>query len=261
MLRAIHIAASGMSAQEANVNTVANNVANANTNGFKQGRTEFDDLLYQTVQEPGAQSSGDSQYNVGIQFGSGAKASAVRKIHTQGTPIITNAPFDLMINGEGFFGLLLPNNEIKYTRDGSFSVDAQGFIVNKQGYKLFPGMALPPNTSSVNIGLNGQLDAYLPGQTEPQNLGQVAIFQFMNASGLRSEGANLLMATTSSGAPIQSVAGENNAGTIQQGALEASNVNIMNEMTNMIKAQRAYEMNSKIMGVADQMMQTTNNIR
>jgi flagellar basal-body rod protein FlgG len=261
MLRAINIAASGMAAQEANVNTVANNVANANTNGFKQGRTEFDDLLYQTVQEPGARSNGDSQYNVGIQFGSGAKASAVRRIHSQGSPIITNGPFDLMINGEGFFGLMMPNNDMKFTRDGSFSVDGQGMVVNKQGYKIFPGINIPTNTTSVNINANGTVDAYFPGQPEPQSMGQIAVFQFMNSSGLKAEGSNLLSQSASSGAPIQSIAGENNTGVIQQGSLEASNVNIMNEMTNMIKAQRAYEMNSKIMGIADQMMQTTNNIR
>lgn len=261
MMKALSTAASGMSAQETYVSTISNNIANVNTVGFKRGRTEIDDLGYETIQEPGARSSSNTTYNVGTQIGSGARVSAIRKEFTIGSPQITNNPFDLMINGEGFFGIIMPNGELKYTRDGSFNVDAQGTLVNKQGYKVYPGFTFPPNTSSVMISENGKIDAYVKGQTEPTSIGQLPIFTFVNAVGLKSTGANLYQVSLSSGAPIQAVAGESNAGALMQGALETSNVSPMTEMTDLIRAQRAYEMNSKVMGVADQMMQTVNNIR
>lgn len=261
MLKALHTAASGMAAQETNVNTISNNIANVNTTGFKRGRTEIDDLGYETIQEPGARSSASSQYNVGVQIGSGSRVSSIRKEFTVGSPQITNNPFDLMVNGEGFFGVIMPNGELKYTRDGSFNVDAQGIMVNKQGYKIYPGFSFPPNTANVSIAENGKVDAYIKGQTEPTSVGQIPIFTFVNPVGLKSSGGNLYQISLSSGAPIQAIAGDNNAGGIMQGALETSNVSPMTEMTDLIRAQRAYEMNSKVMGVADQMMQTINNIR
>jgi len=261
MLKALHTAASGMSAQETNVNTISNNIANVNTTGFKRGRTEIDDLGYETIQEPGARSSATSQYNVGVQIGSGSRVSSIRKEFTVGSPQITNNPFDLMVNGEGFFGIIMPNGELKYTRDGSFNVDAQGTLVNKQGYKVYPGFAFPPNTANVSISESGKVEAFIKGQTEPTNVGQIPIFTFVNPVGLKSSGGNLYQVSLSSGAPIQAVAGESNAGALMQGALETSNVSPMTEMTDLIRAQRAYEMNSKVMGVADQMMQTINNIR
>jgi len=260
-MRALHTAASGMTAQEANVSTISNNIANVNTTGFKRGRAEFDDLAYQTIQEPGARSMASTNYNVGVQIGHGAKVSAIKKEFTNGSPQMTNNPFDIMINGEGFFGIVLPNGELKYTRDGSFNVDAQGVLVNKQGFKLFPGITFPPGTSSVTISESGKVDAYLKGQVEPSNIGQIPVFTFINSVGLKNSGGNLYQVTVASGAPIQGIAGEQNAGAILQGALEASNVSPMTEMTDLIRAQRAYEMNSKVMGVADQMMQTINNIR
>lgn len=261
MMKALSTAASGMSAQETYVSTISNNIANVNTVGFKRGRTEIDDLGYETIQEPGARSSANTTYNVGTQIGSGARVSAIRKEFTIGSPQITNNPFDFMINGEGFFGIIMPNGELKYTRDGSFNVDAQGTLVNKQGYKVYPGFTFPPNTSSVMVAENGKIDAYVKGQTEPTSIGQLPIFTFVNAVGLKSTGANLYQVSLSSGAPIQGIAGESNAGALMQGALETSNVSPMTEMTDLIRAQRAYEMNSKVMGVADQMMQTINNIR
>lgn len=261
MLRALHTSATGMAAQESNVNTISNNIANVNTTGFKKSRTEFDDLLYETVQEAGAKSSGTTEYNVGHQVGSGAKVSATRKMHSQGAPQMTNNPYDLMVNGEGFMGVLAPNGEMKYTRDGSFNVDAQGNLVNRAGYRVFPGIVVPPNVMKINIAENGTVDAYTRDSVEPMNLGQIPVFTFVNPTGLRSEGANLYGATAGSGQSIQNIAGENGSGILMQGAIEASNVNVMNEMTDLIKAQRAYEMNSKVMGVADQMLQTVNNIR
>ncbi len=261
MMKALSTAASGMSAQETYVSTISNNIANVNTIGFKRGRTEIDDLGYETIQEPGARSSATTTYNVGTQIGSGARVSSIRKEFSIGSPQITNNPFDLMINGEGFFGIIMPNGELKFTRDGAFNVDAQGALVNKQGYKVYPGFNFPPNTSSVMIAENGKLDAYVKGQTEPTNVGQLPIFTFVNAVGLKSTGSNLYQVSLSSGQPVQGIAGESNAGVVMQGALEASNVSPMTEMTDLIRAQRAYEMNSKVMGVADQMMQTINNIR
>jgi flagellar basal-body rod protein FlgG len=261
MMKALSTAASGMSAQETYVNTISNNIANVNTVGFKRGRTEIDDLNYETIQEPGARSSASTNYNVGTQVGSGARVSAIRKEFTMGSPQITNNPFDLMVNGEGFFGIIMPNGELKFTRDGSFNVDAQGVLVNKQGYKVYPGFNFPPNTSSVMIAENGKAEAFVKGQTEPTNIGQIPVFTFVNPVGLKSSGSNLYQISLSSGQPVQAIAGVSNAGVIMQGALEASNVSPMTEMTDLIRAQRAYEMNSKVMGVADQMMQTINNVR
>jgi flagellar basal-body rod protein FlgG len=261
MIRALHTAATGMASQEANVSTISNNLANVNTTGFKKARTEFDDLLYETVQEAGARSSADSEFNVGIQVGSGSKVSATRKVHSQGSPQMTNNPYDLMVNGEGFFGVIGNNGEMKYTRDGSFNVDAQGNLVTRGGQRVFPGIAVPPNIMSINIAENGVVEAFLRNSPEPINLGQIPVFTFVNPVGMRSEGGNMLAATQASGQAIQGVPGTDNAGIIMQGAIESSNVNVMNEMTDLIKAQRAYEMNSKVMGVADQMLQTVNNVR
>ncbi len=261
MIRALHTSATGMAAQESNVNTISNNIANVNTTGFKKSRTEFDDLLYETVQESGAKSSANSEYNVGVQVGSGAKVSATRKVHSQGSPQMTNNPYDLMINGEGFFGIASPTGELKFTRDGSFNVDAQGNIVTRAGHRLFPGVSIPPNVMKINIAEDGTIEAFSRDSIEPINLGQIPVFTFVNPTGLRSDGGNLLSTTAGSGQAIQNIAGQNGSGLLMQGAIEASNVNVMNEMTDLIKAQRAYEMNSKVMGVADQMLQTVNNIR
>jgi flagellar basal-body rod protein FlgG len=261
MIRALHTSATGMAAQESNVNTISNNIANVNTTGFKKARTEFDDLLYETIQESGSKSSANSEYNVGVQVGSGTKVSATRKVQSQGSPQLTNNPYDLMINGEGFFGVIGSNGEMKFTRDGSFNVDAQGTLVTRTGQKVFPGVVVPPNILRINIAENGVVEAYTKDSVEPMNIGQIPVFTFVNPTGLRSEGGNLLAATTGSGQPVQNIPSENGSGVLMQGAIEASNVNVMNEMTDLIKAQRAYEMNSKVMGVADQMLQTVNNIR
>lgn len=261
MLKALHIAASGMTAQETNVSTISNNIANVNTTGFKRGRTEIEDLSYETIQEPGSRSSASTNYNVGTQVGSGARVSAVRKEFTIGSPQVTNNPFDLMINGEGFFGIIMPNGELKYTRDGSFNVDAQGVLVNRQGYKVYPGFTFPPNSATVMISEDGKMEGFVRGQPEGVQVGQLPIFTFVNPVGLKSNGMNLYQVSLSSGQPVQGIGGQDNVGGIMQGTLETSNVSPMTEMTDLIRAQRAYEMNSKVMGVADQMMQTINNIR
>lgn len=261
MIKALNTAATGMAAQETNVDTISNNISNLNTTGYKKQRAETEDLLYETVTEAGARSSANTQYTVGVQIGSGSKISAIRKTFTQGSPKPTNNPFDLMISGEGFIGISMPNGEIQYTRDGAFSLDNTGTLVTKAGHRVLPGLTFPQNLVSVNISEDGNVDAYLNGQVEPNNLGVIPIFTFANPSGLRAMGGNLYRATSASGAPVQNVPGQNNAGKVQQGFLETSNVRVMDEMTNLIKAQRAYEMNAKVMNVADQMLQTVNNIR
>ena len=261
MFRALNTAATGMSAQEQNVSAISNNIANLNTIGFKKGRTEFEDLLYETITEAGSKSSATTEYNVGLQIGTGAKVTAVRKEFSLGDPQLTNNPFDFMIRGQGFFGLIMPSGEVQYTRDGSFNVEKTGTLVDKNGYKVFPGLVFPPNTKSVHVSNDGKVDAYIEGQIEPVNIGQMPVFTFINPVGLKSMGRNLFRTTTSSGPAIQNIAGQENSGPIEQGTLESSNIKIMNEMTSLIKAQRAYEMNSKVMGIADQMLQTINNIR
>lgn len=261
MIRALNTAATGMASQEIHVNTISNNIANVNTTAYKKQRAETEDLLYQTYVESGARSSQNTKYNVGVQVGTGSKVSAIRKEFVQGSPKITNNPYDLMIQGDGFFGVELPNGLISYTRDGSFNVNAQGQLTTKDGYKLIPTITLPPNILTLNISNSGNVDAFIQNQQEPVNLGQIPVFMFTNPVGLKSTGRNLYQGTLASGSPIQSIAGENGAGGVQQGSLESSNVSIMNEMTSLIRAQRAYEMNSKVMSVADQMLQTVNNIR
>lgn len=261
MVRALNTAATGMASQEENVNTISNNIANVNTIGYKKQRTEIEDLLYETRQEAGARSGANTQYSVGIQVGSGSRVASIKKEFSQGDPQLTNNPFDLMINGSGFFGVVMPNNELRFTRDGAFTVNNQGILTTRNGNPVFPNFTFPPNTQSVSISEDGSVEAFIAGQVQPMNLGQMPIFTFINSAGLSSTGANLYRTTQSSGEPMQNIAGNNASGHIMQGALEASNVNIMSEMTNLIRAQRAYEMNSKVMGVADQMLQTVNNIR
>jgi flagellar basal-body rod protein FlgG len=261
MLRALNTAATGMEAQSANLSTIAHNVANSNTNGFKKSRAEFEDLLYQATEMPGTRSSATTHHVIGTQIGSGAKVSAVKRINTQGSPNITNNPFDLMINGDGHFGIIMPNNDIKYTRDGSFALNAQGTLVTNNGNPVFPTITFPSNTLTVNITSDGHVEAFIQGQVEPQQLGVIPVFTFINPAGLKTDGGNLYSQSVASGAPIQNIAGQESTGVLQQGALEISNVSIMTEMTDMIKAQRTYEMNSKVMGVADQFLQTVNNIR
>ncbi len=261
MLKALNTAATGMAAQESNVNTISNNIANINTVGFKKRRAEMESLLYETVNDPGARSSNNTVYSVGMQVGSGAKVSAIRKEFTDGSPNVTNNPFDLMVKGEGFFGVLLPNQQVVYTRDGSFNVDKTGTLVTKQGYKVMPGIVFPPGTISVNITEDGLVEAFQQNVVEPTQVGTIPVYTFINPVGLSAAGQNFYRVTRSSGPASENVAGQNKTGVILQGTLETSNVSIMTEMTDLIKAQRAYEMNSKVMGVADQMLQAVNNLR
>lgn len=260
MIRALNTAATGMASGEAHVNTISNNIANANTTAYKMQRAEFEDLKYETVKIGGARSSASTQYTVGEQIGSGSRVNATRRIHSMGSPQMTQRPYDLMIMGDGFFAVQ-NNGETFYTRDGGFTVDSQGIIKTRDGYTVVPGITIPTNTAKLNISNDGMVEAFVRNQLEPIQLGQIPVFTFINPAGLHDFGGNKVRMTTASGEPIQNIAGTESAGAIQQGTLESSNVSIMNEMTNLIKAQRGYEMNSKVMGVADQMLQTVNNIR
>ena len=259
MLRAVHTAATGMEAMQTNLDNVANNLANVNTTGFKKSTAEFQDLFYETIRAPGTQVSADTQAPTGVQVGVGVKTSSVHKVFEQGASKVTNNPLDLMINGEGFFSVQKENGEIAYTRDGSFKVDAQGRILTSSGYLMTPPINIPPATASIGISPVGIVTAKDSKGIETQ-VGQIQLVNFMNASGLSALGGNLYQASEASGAPQQGTPGNGGIGNIEQGHLEASNVNVVTEMVNMIQAQRAYEMNSKVMSAADQMLQVSNNV-
>ncbi len=257
-MRALSIAATGMLAQQTNVEVIANNLANMNTTGFKQQRAEFEDLLYQNVQQPGTQSSDSGTViPAGIQLGAGVRTSAVYRINSQGDLATTSNPYDVAIQGPGFFRIQMPDGTDAYTRAGNFALSPEGQIVTQDGNVVAPGIAVPQNTLSLTINSQGQVQASLPGQTAPQTLGQLELVRFPNEAGLQAVGKNLLIETQASGSPQSGVPGSPGYGTIQQGFLETSNVNPVEEITSLITAQRAYEMNSKVITAADNMMQET----
>ena len=257
-MRALSIAATGMLAQQTNVEVIANNLANMNTTGFKEQRAEFEDLLYQNVEQQGTQSS-DTGTIVpsGIQLGAGVRTAAVYRINRQGDLQTTSNPYDVAINGPGYFRIQMPDGTDAYTRAGNFALSPEGQLVNQQGYVVQPGIAIPATATAVSINAQGQVQATLPGQTAPQTVGQLELTRFPNDAGLKAEGNNLFSETASSGSPQSGVPGSTGYGTIQQGFLETSNVNAVSEITSLITAQRAYEMNSKVITAADEMMSQT----
>ena len=257
-MRALHTAATGMMAQELNVQVISNNIANMRTTGYKRQRAEFQDLLYQQVRRVGTQTS--EQGNIlpaGIELGSGVKTVGTPRVMTQGTLLPTAKDFDVAIRGEGFFKILLPDGRTAYTRDGSFELDAQGRIVTSQGYVLQPGITVPQNATSVTINQQGQVSVSLPGQTAPSVIGQIELSLFINKAGLQSVGDNLYLETTASGTPQSGLPNTDGFGNLQQGNLEQANVEAVNEISDLIAAQRAYEMNAKVITAADQMLQST----
>jgi flagellar basal-body rod protein FlgG len=260
MIRALSTAASGMEAQSANIERISNDLANVNTDGYKRSRNEFQDLMYETVREPGAVTGAGSQSPVGVQTGLGVKVGTNHKLFEQGPARMTYHPYDLMIEGKGFFPVQMPNGEVAYTRTGAFHVDAQGRVQTSNGAQLLPQIQIPPNAMNVTIAGTGQVVAQLP-QGQEAILGQIQLITFQNEQGLMAQGDNLYKVSGASGAPLQGLPGENGLGVIQQGALEGSNVNVANSMVDMITTQRAYEMNTKVMGVADQMLGATANIK
>jgi flagellar basal-body rod protein FlgG len=261
MIRSLWTSATGMQAQELNIDVIANNLANVNTSGFKKSRAEFQDLLYQILRPAGAASSQDTTIPTGIQLGHGARPSAVQKIFTQGYFKNTKNELDWSIEGDGFFQIELPNGETSYSRSGEFKLDADGRIVNPDGFLLVPEISVPTDTVSINVGMDGTVSVIQADDATPVEIGTIQLARFVNASGLRSLGRNLYSPTEASGDEIVGTPGENGFGTISQGFLEMSNVSVVDEMVNMITAQRAYETNSKVIQTADDMLQMANNLK
>jgi flagellar basal-body rod protein FlgG len=260
MLRALYTAATGMQAQQVNIDTIANNIANVNTTGFKQARAEFQDLLYQSIRPAGTASSSSTTFPVGLQLGLGTRPVATSRIYSQGDFRQTNNPMDLVIEGKGFFQVRLPNGELGYTRDGSFKKSAEGVLVTADGNPLEPQITIPADADSVVIGKDGTVSITQPGQTAAQQIGTIQLANFQNPGGLNALGGNLFMASAASGDPLTGNPGETGMGHVNQGFLEQSNVSVVEEMVNMIVAQRAYEVNSKAVRVADDMLSQINNL-
>jgi flagellar basal-body rod protein FlgG len=257
-MRALSIAATGMLAQQTNVEVIANNLANMNTTGYKAQRAAFQDLLYQNIQQAGAQSSDTGTLlPSGIQLGAGVRTAAIYRVTKAGDMKNTSNPYDVAINGSGYFRIQMPDGTDGYSRDGNFSLSPEGQLVTQQGYTVQPGIAIPSNATAVTINTQGQVQATIPGQTAPQVVGQLELTRFPNEGGLRALGDNLYAETPSSGGPQAGVPGSTGYGTIQQYFLETSNVDPVNEITSLISAQRAYEMNSKVISTADQMLAET----
>ena len=255
MIRSLYIAKTGLEAQQTNLDVVTNNLANVSTNGFKKSRAVFEDLLYQNVRQPGAQSSQQTQLPSGLQIGTGVRAVATERIHTQGNPQQTGNSKDVMINGSGFFQVLMPDGTTAYTRDGSFQRDNNGQMVTSSGYVLQPPITIPINADNITVGKDGTVSVQLPGQAAAQQIGSLQLATFINPTGLQSLGENLYVETGASGAAQQNQPGQNGTGVIMQGYVETSNVNVVEEMVNMIQTQRAYEINSKAITTSDQMLQ------
>lgn len=256
---ALWVAKTGLDGQQTRLSVIANNLANVNTTGFKRSRAVFEDLLYQNVRQVGAQSSQDTVLPSGLSLGTGVRLVSTEKLHTQGNVIQNGNPLDIAIEGRGFFQILLPDGSIGYTRDGSFQMDAQGQMVNANGYVLQPGITIPANTLSVTIGSDGVVSVLGAGSTTPTQVGTVQTVDFINPAGLQAIGKNLFLETASSGSPQAGTPGLNGLGTLVQGSLESSNVNVVEEMVNMIETQRAYEMNAKAVSTTDQMLAYINN--
>lgn len=261
MNKAMWVAMTGLEAQQTRMSVISNNLANVNTMGFKRDRAVFEDLLYQTVRQPGAQSSQDTQLPSGMMLGTGVRTVATEKMHTQGNIVQTNNSLDVAVQGRGFLQVLMPDGSLAYTRDGALQIDSTGQLVTASGYQIQPAITLPDNAQSVTIGSDGTISVQIQGQASPTQLGTVQLADFINPAGLQPIGQNLFLETASSGSPSTGNPGLNGLGTVVQGALETSNVNVVEELVNMIEAQRAYEMNSKAISTSDRMLQfVTNNI-
>lgn len=255
MIRSLWIAKTGLEAQQTQLDVISNNLANVSTNGFKRSRAVFEDLLYQNVRQPGAQSSQQTQLPSGLQMGTGVRAVANERIFTQGNPQQTGNSKDVMVNGNGFFSVLLPDGTAAYTRDGSFQTDANGQMVTSEGFVIQPAITVPSNALSLTVARDGTVSVTLPNTVAPSQIGSLQLTTFVNPSGLESKGENLYVETGASGNPQSNTPGTNGTGTIMQGYVETSNVSVVEEMVNMIQTQRAYEINSKAITTSDQMLQ------
>jgi flagellar basal-body rod protein FlgG len=255
MIRSLWIAKTGLDAQQTQMDVISNNLANVGTTGFKRSRAVFEDLLYQTMRQPGAQSSQQTQLPSGLQIGTGVRAVATERIHTQGNVQQTGNDKDVAIQGAGFFQVLLPDGATGYTRDGSFQIDSQGQLVTASGFALQPAITIPADAQSVTIARDGTVSVTQPGTVSPTQVGTIQLATFMNPAGLESRGENLYAETAASGNPNANTPGTNGSGMLLQNYVETSNVNVVEEMVNMIQTQRAYEINSKAITTSDQMLQ------
>jgi flagellar basal-body rod protein FlgG len=260
MIRALWTAATGMETQQTNMDVIANNLANVNSAGFKKSRADFQDILYQTVKIAGASSAPGVEIPTGVQVGLGSRVAAVQKIFTTGDIQQSGNDLDLAIEGSGFFQVSMPNGETAYTRAGAFKKDSTGRMVTSDGYPLSPEIVIPDNATQISIGQYGTVEVFLDGESAPTEVGTIELTRFSNPAGLSAQGHNLYSETPTTGAPSVGIPGENGFGSLAQGFLEGSNVNIMEEMVNMIAGQRAYEINSKAIKTADDMLQMTNNL-
>ncbi len=254
MIRSLWIAKTGMDAQQTQLDITSNNLANVSTNGFKRARAVFEDLLYQTLRQPGAASSAQTQIPSGLQIGTGVRPIASERIFTQGNLTQTSNSLDLAIQGQGFFQVQLPDGTTAYSRDGAFQKDSQGQIVTSNGYTLSPAITIPSNATSVTIGTDGVINVVQPGSSSPVQVGQIQLANFVNPGGLESMGQNLYLETASSGTATPNTPGTNGVGVLNQGYVETSNVNVVEELVNMIQTQRAYELNSRVIQTSDQML-------
>jgi flagellar basal-body rod protein FlgG len=261
-MRSLDIAGTGMQAQQTNVEVISNNIANMTTTGFKRERAEFQDLIYQNLRRVGSNSS-DTGTIVpsGAQLGLGVKTAAIYRINEQGNLQQTSNTLDMAIQGNGFFQVTMPDGETAYTRDGTFSLSPDGTIVTADGYTVQPGLAIPTAATSVSINTSGQVQVTLQGQTAPTTVGQLQLASFPNDTGLAAQGDNLFLQTAASGAPVTGNPATTGFGTVMQGFVETSNVNVVTEITNLITAQRAYEMNSQVITASDNMLSTLTNLR
>lgn len=261
MIRSLWTAATGMQAQTANIDVISNNLANVNTSGFKRSRAEFQDLLYDTVRLPGAASGSGSVVPTGIQVGHGTRTVSTHKVFVQGDFENTENELDLAVEGDGFFQIIQTNGDVAYTRAGNFKMDSEGRIVSPDGFLMEPEITIPTDATSISISSTGVVEVLQAGQSQPTQVGTLELARFVNPAGLQSIGRNLYIATGASGEASTAQPGEDGFGTIAQGYLEMSNVSVVDEMVNMITAQRAYEINSKAIQTADDMLQTTNNLK
>lgn len=261
-MRALSIAASGMQAQQLNVDVISHNIANMNTTSYKRQRAEFQDMLYQSLERPGATSSASGAVlPLGIQLGVGVRADAVGRVTEQGGIAATGNPYDLAINGRGFLQVTLPSGQTGYTRAGNLAVNADGQMVTADGYPIEPAISVPPEATAIQITRDGIVEVTVAGQTDPQQLGQIEIASFINPAGLEAIGDNLYLETPASGSATTATPGSPGLGTIMQGYLELSNVNAVEEISALIVAQRAYEMNARVITAADEMLQSTTQLR
>lgn len=255
MIRSLWIAKTGLDAQQMKMDVISNNLANVSTNGFKRSNAMFEDLLYQTLRQPGAQSSQQSTLPTGLQIGTGVRPVATSRVHAQGNLTKTENSLDVAINGNGFFQVAQPDGTTAYTRDGAFHVDANGQLVTSNGLAVSPAITIPANTLSITIGQDGTVSVVQQGSANPVQVGSLQLASFVNPAGLETIGGNLYVETAASGTPAVNTAGTNGLGSISQGYLETSNVNVVEELVNMIQTQRAYELNSKAVQTSDQMLQ------